>query len=160
LRSLCRDRRKHLNTMGTGVATVRIDSCSNIEGVLAEDVERSRGGDPDSAPRDRFRLTVAVLMLDIETVAVNVQRCCDVLMAPHFLLKPLSECPQHPAMSGRCAGKRASRDARFLRHLPLAVALATLPCRSREVVPFSPGLQRSNLPSQKIPSAASRTSDG
>jgi len=31
------------NTVGTGVASVRIDSCSNIEGVLAEDVERERG---------------------------------------------------------------------------------------------------------------------
>ena len=53
--------------MRTGVASVKIDRCSNIDGVLAEDVERSRGGDPDSAPRDRFRLTIAVLMLDIET---------------------------------------------------------------------------------------------
>ena len=53
--------------MRTGVASVKIDRCSNIDGVLAEDVERSRGGDPDSAPRDRFRLTVAMLMLDIET---------------------------------------------------------------------------------------------
>ena len=38
------------HTVGTGVATVRTDRCSNIEGVFDEDVERLRGGEPDSAP--------------------------------------------------------------------------------------------------------------
>jgi hypothetical protein len=34
---------------------------------LLKTVERERGGKPGSAPRDRFRLTVAVLVLDIVT---------------------------------------------------------------------------------------------
>ena len=36
--------------MRTGVATDTTDRCSNIEGVLAEDVKREPGRDPDSKP--------------------------------------------------------------------------------------------------------------